>query len=88
MQICAYFLFYSETVLHLKLHNKYMVTHLSCSEVFALIFIYQSVRPFIRGAGSGLVLSRVQNMTEHLPSLLTGVTLIMVPSSTIWCHSH
>lgn len=63
---------------------------------FTPIFIYQSVCPFIRETGSGLVLSRVQNMTEHLPSLVlrslwslhqqSGATLTNVPSSQSCQH--
>lgn len=44
-----------------------------------------SVSPFGK-KGSDLVLSGVQNMTKHLPLLLAGVPLIMVPPSTIWCN--
>lgn len=51
-------------------------------------YLPQSILPFIPQTGSGLVLSRALNMTEHLPFLLAGVTLIMVPSSTTWCHCH
>lgn len=38
----------------------------------SFLSICQCVCPFIQETGGGLVLSPVQNMTEHLPSLLTG----------------
>lgn len=72
--------------------------HLKLQRNIAKNIYFSSFCPFIQETGSGLVLSRVQNMTENLPSLLTsansllslhqqsGSSLTNVPSSQSCQH--